>query len=598
MGGETGMKRIFLLIVGLLIASPVLSADWYVRDEGGEYGAEDGTSYAAAYDGAGDISWASIACGDTLYICGEQFTRQTANHISVGKDCTIGSPLTISFDCPNDPGSINAISNFPAWDTPATWTNHSGNVWYLSTAAWGATTEIPLRVWLSGVEYPHAETVADADVSEITSTYRWHKNAVEQKVYVYATENPATAYTAIAGLQQINYPIYISEKSYIDFINPKIYGGRSTGIMIYKSDHIRIIGNGDTSIVTKGGRSIDIMGATGVESSYNEIKYMNLDSGFSYYIPFVYDTWDAIAIRAGHHNEIAHNIIKNWPHNAILVQTSDTSLTIGNSNNDIYLNDISSPDLSYGRAITFDGMDSDGAGGFTQNNKFRLNYVHDMQVRNQINGNNNEFTNNLITHIRNSPVVGYVTGQGVHMQIYGAYDVCKNNTIANNTFIDIDGAAVYFVDDAEIRTGHQVTNNIMFETGLSAEIANTAIYVPDQPNISSLAFLNNDIYSAGHTDTVNYRGSAITVTAFNASDANGDTITDNISDHPKVLSNGKLKANSPCIDVGYNTDGIYFSNGKDIGAFETSVNSGLPRHIVGPFGRKYNPGIMGGGILH
>ena len=54
----------------LLLTSQAWGATWYVRPATGEYGAEDGTTYAAAYDGFADVVWsgAGIVAGDTLRV--------------------------------------------------------------------------------------------------------------------------------------------------------------------------------------------------------------------------------------------------------------------------------------------------------------------------------------------------------------------------------------------------------------------------------------------------------------------------------------------------------------------------------------------------
>lgn len=63
-----------LLRVAVLwaICSTVFATDWYVRPSTGEYGDEDGTSYAAAFDGFADhnAACASIQAGDTVKIDG------------------------------------------------------------------------------------------------------------------------------------------------------------------------------------------------------------------------------------------------------------------------------------------------------------------------------------------------------------------------------------------------------------------------------------------------------------------------------------------------------------------------------------------------
>lgn len=43
---------------------------WYVRPNTGEYGLENGTSWANAFDGFADIAWASVEAGDYIYVSG------------------------------------------------------------------------------------------------------------------------------------------------------------------------------------------------------------------------------------------------------------------------------------------------------------------------------------------------------------------------------------------------------------------------------------------------------------------------------------------------------------------------------------------------
>ena len=66
------MKRIFVVFILLFFATTLSATDWYVRPAGGEYGAEDGTAYADAWDGILNVVWggAGVVAGDTLYVCG------------------------------------------------------------------------------------------------------------------------------------------------------------------------------------------------------------------------------------------------------------------------------------------------------------------------------------------------------------------------------------------------------------------------------------------------------------------------------------------------------------------------------------------------
>ena len=70
---------------------------WYVRPSGTNYGAEDGTSYATAWEGFAAIQWASIEPGDTLYVAGTHHGVVVGNApLVVGKSGISGSPITIA----------------------------------------------------------------------------------------------------------------------------------------------------------------------------------------------------------------------------------------------------------------------------------------------------------------------------------------------------------------------------------------------------------------------------------------------------------------------------------------------------------------------
>lgn len=72
-------RRAFALILLSLLAFEAGAATWYVRPVTAEYGAEDGSSYAAAFDGFADIAWGAgnVNTGDTLVVCGDFGTDST-----------------------------------------------------------------------------------------------------------------------------------------------------------------------------------------------------------------------------------------------------------------------------------------------------------------------------------------------------------------------------------------------------------------------------------------------------------------------------------------------------------------------------------------
>lgn len=91
-------KLLVTLFALLLLSFEAGAATWYVRPASAEYGAEDGTSYATAFDGYADIVWggAGVVAGDTLVMCGT-FNDNAA--FNVGASGSAGSVITIDGDC-------------------------------------------------------------------------------------------------------------------------------------------------------------------------------------------------------------------------------------------------------------------------------------------------------------------------------------------------------------------------------------------------------------------------------------------------------------------------------------------------------------------
>ena len=112
-----------------LLSAQAWGADWVMRAAaGGEYGTEDGTSYANAFDGDTD-AWADtshIDSGDTLYICGTW--REVVTIQDTG--------VTVRLDCPAavtggaaDPAILDGsdiIDNTITGDQTTGWEDISG----------------------------------------------------------------------------------------------------------------------------------------------------------------------------------------------------------------------------------------------------------------------------------------------------------------------------------------------------------------------------------------------------------------------------------------------------------------------------------------
>ena len=79
---------------------------YYVRPVGGDYGDEDGSSYANAWDGFADIVWESLGAGKVLYICG------THNELlAVGASGSEAAHLVFRGDYTGDAGVIDGTDS-------------------------------------------------------------------------------------------------------------------------------------------------------------------------------------------------------------------------------------------------------------------------------------------------------------------------------------------------------------------------------------------------------------------------------------------------------------------------------------------------------
>lgn len=83
---------------------------WYVCPSGGSYQAENGSSYANAFDGSSDVDWTAtvgVDDGDTLYVC-DTHTDET---LTIGGNGSNGSVIMIDGTYSGHAGSITASSS-------------------------------------------------------------------------------------------------------------------------------------------------------------------------------------------------------------------------------------------------------------------------------------------------------------------------------------------------------------------------------------------------------------------------------------------------------------------------------------------------------
>lgn len=108
----------------LFLCVSAQAATWYVRTPGTVYGANNGTSYADAWTGATNITWSSIASGDTIICAGYWILTAThgIDYLSIGIASIGTNSVTIRGDYPSDTytnfgGVIDGV-NTPTWNGP------------------------------------------------------------------------------------------------------------------------------------------------------------------------------------------------------------------------------------------------------------------------------------------------------------------------------------------------------------------------------------------------------------------------------------------------------------------------------------------------
>ena len=80
--------QICTVLCCLISINAACAADWYVRPSGGS---GSGTNWNTAWNGFSNISWSSVACGDTIWVAGGTYTQDLVPK----KNCTSGSRLYI-----------------------------------------------------------------------------------------------------------------------------------------------------------------------------------------------------------------------------------------------------------------------------------------------------------------------------------------------------------------------------------------------------------------------------------------------------------------------------------------------------------------------
>lgn len=84
---RTALRATAVLFL-LAVSGMALAANWYVRPSGGS---GSGTNWNTAWNGFGAITWASVSCGDTIWVAGGTYTTT----LSPAKTCASNTQLNV-----------------------------------------------------------------------------------------------------------------------------------------------------------------------------------------------------------------------------------------------------------------------------------------------------------------------------------------------------------------------------------------------------------------------------------------------------------------------------------------------------------------------
>ena len=479
----------------------------------------------------------------------------------------IGTDQTLVADVTADGTS----SNFYACKAMEVTTPGVSNCWKIDC------TYDPNRVFIDSTEYIEAE-----DKANIDSTYRWWYDSGNTDLYVYATENPSTAYETLQGSRVgIAAVISATDRDYITFQNLDVRGG-NYAIDCYRCDYIIIdtctLGlNSLTGIIILGNESDPY-----TPSTHGEIKDCTVWSGYNNSAADYATTGvhDGIGLVNGcQYWKVHDNDIRNWGHTGIACDINNTNLR--STQNEVYSNYISAPNTNYCRGMSMEGIAADKC----DHNKFYYNYIEDTTASNSFQGNDSEYYYNIIDTVTDGGVQTAYDGLDMNCDD-GATYVCTDNKIYNNI---IYNTARYGIKmDGYTGTGDKQGN--LFKNNIIMNWGDTyyGIFMEDHASVKDNTWQNNCVYKSGVSDVVYYGHDGAddyphTIAEFNAENGTAsDVIGSNISSDPLMTdpANGDFRLNphSLCVNAGTDVsltedyEGLKIRHAPDIGAHENQTN--------------------------
>jgi len=565
--------KFFLLIFPVLVSS-LVAADWYVRPAGGNYGAENGTSYANAWDGLKNVVWGTggVIAGDTLYICGLHvmiYDPYYANRIitPIGGSSE-STRVTIRGDYAGEPGVMwsGCLLKHESWV-------NEGNNTYSITLPEGMGVQwffqdVTVSSWIVLTKVNSVASCKENPGSHYSSDY-----SQDSKLYVHCSDNGDPTDRIV-----INYGGWFwacDDASYLTFKNIGLYCPN----IVSAFSHMRYDGctiwYGDVNL-----RHFD--------ERYSYPEVINCDLGYSYCGLAFSQTVSGAA--GPNHALVRGNKIHDMGTVPALYNTDAHAIGVNALFDSIIeLNEM----YNCGSTLTFYAYDS-GRNSSIKNNIVRWNYIHDNHQLGGAPGNGIEFA------------CGASHGDCSGNQCYGnivinvkgdAYRTKWKQTVRfyNNVAYGAGGFSYYFgnyVGEVRVEAKNNISMNpgayhIEFQTNASPGNyvcdVDYNLYYPD----TGTKFIFQDATGAQYLNFNGWKSLSKSGCTFDPHSLIGDPLFVNGSGNYSLDTDFQIPSNSPAkdagTDVGLTED--YFGNAipqgdaPDIGIHEYVVE-GNPIHTI------------------
>lgn len=204
------MKKILILPLILILPICLFSTTWYVRPPGGDYGTEDGTTYADAWDGLENVVWggAGVVAGDTLYVCGTHLSTYSGGNppkLDVGSGSN-GSRITIRGDYGGDAGIIwgAAYSQFDTWadEGSGTWSTDTNSTNNTTMGVFEDPSDATATLLDPAVSVQDCKDTAGSFYTDGTTT-------------IYVHRNNGADPTSTVAIARLGYMVELTSQAYV-----------------------------------------------------------------------------------------------------------------------------------------------------------------------------------------------------------------------------------------------------------------------------------------------------------------------------------------------------------------------------------------------